>query len=89
MAGRIASFIGLTAMEPDLLSFGLEVISKRHQARGHTMSHLHLTSLEDVMSVKYKVFPQKPYPNWTAVAVNWLAGFDFEIKVIARIPAAA
>ncbi|EGT4394089.1 RidA family protein, partial [Cronobacter sakazakii] len=25
-------------------------------------------------------------PNWTAVGVNWLAGFDFEIKVIARIP---
>ncbi|WP_420810262.1 hypothetical protein [Ensifer aridi] len=22
----------------------------------------------------------------TAVGVNWLAGFDFEIKVIARIP---
>jgi enamine deaminase RidA (YjgF/YER057c/UK114 family) len=42
-----------------------------------------------IMSVKDKVFPQKPYPNWTAVGVNWLAGFDFEIKVIARIPAAA
>jgi enamine deaminase RidA (YjgF/YER057c/UK114 family) len=41
------------------------------------------------MSVKDKVFPQKPYPNWTAVGVNWLAGFDFEIKAIARIPAAA
>ncbi|MFK8663153.1 RidA family protein, partial [Escherichia coli] len=27
-----------------------------------------------------------PYPNWTAVGVTWLAGFDFEIKVIARIP---
>ncbi|EYI69222.1 hypothetical protein SEEH4391_01176, partial [Salmonella enterica subsp. enterica serovar Heidelberg str. CVM24391] len=26
------------------------------------------------------------YPNWTAVGVTWLAGFDFEIKVIARIP---
>lgn len=25
-------------------------------------------------------------PTWTAVGVNWLAGFDFEIKVIARIP---
>ncbi|EGT5691975.1 RidA family protein, partial [Cronobacter dublinensis subsp. dublinensis] len=23
---------------------------------------------------------------WTAVGVTWLAGFDFEIKVIARIP---
>ncbi|EFV8084834.1 RidA family protein, partial [Shigella dysenteriae] len=27
-----------------------------------------------------------PYPTWTAVGVTWLAGFDFEIKVIARIP---
>jgi enamine deaminase RidA (YjgF/YER057c/UK114 family) len=27
-----------------------------------------------------------PYPNWTAIGVNWLGGFDFEIKVIARIP---
>ncbi|MBA2136351.1 hypothetical protein FE276_11510 [Salmonella bongori serovar 66:z39:-] len=29
---------------------------------------------------------QVSFPNWTAVGVNWLAGFDFEIKVIARIP---
>jgi hypothetical protein len=29
---------------------------------------------------------EPPYPNWTAVGVNWLAGFDFEIEVIARIP---
>ncbi|WP_230534394.1 RidA family protein [Microvirga roseola] len=42
-----------------------------------------------IMSVKNEVFPQKPYPNWTAVGANWLAGFDFEIKAIARIPAAA
>ncbi|MBQ0819208.1 RidA family protein [Microvirga terrae] len=41
-----------------------------------------------VMSVKDNVFPNEPYPNWTAVGVNWLAGFDFEIKAIARIPAA-
>ncbi len=41
-----------------------------------------------VMSVKDKMFPEKPYPNWTAVGVNWLAGFDFEIKVIARVPQA-
>jgi len=26
------------------------------------------------------------YSNWTAVGVNWLAEFDFEITVIARIP---
>lgn len=39
-----------------------------------------------MMKVKDEMFPQAPYPNWTAVGVNWLAGFDFEIKVIARIP---
>ena len=41
---------------------------------------------EVIMKVKNQVFTQKPYPNWTAIGVNWLAGFDFEIKVIARIP---
>jgi len=38
------------------------------------------------MAVKKEIFEQPPYPNWTAVGVNWLAGFDFEIKVIAHIP---
>jgi len=41
-----------------------------------------------IMKVKADVFPTPPYPNWTAVGVTWLAGFDFEIKVIARIPQA-
>ncbi|MBW8282325.1 MAG: RidA family protein [Rhizobium sp.] len=41
-----------------------------------------------IMEVKQRVFSQRPYPNWTAIGVNWLAGFDFEIKVIARIPSA-
>ena len=39
-----------------------------------------------IMAVKSEIFEQAPYPNWTAIGVNWLAGFDFEIKVIARIP---
>ncbi|GGD47755.1 RidA family protein [Pseudoxanthomonas indica] len=39
-----------------------------------------------IMAVKGEVFPEAPYPNWTAIGVTWLAGFDFEIKVIARIP---
>lgn len=38
-----------------------------------------------VLEAKTRAFPDKPYPNWTAVGVNWLAGFDFEIKVIARL----
>lgn len=40
-----------------------------------------------VMAVKAERFPQAPYPNWTAIGVNWLGGYQFEIKVIARIPA--
>lgn len=40
---------------------------------------------DTVMQIKNEVFPEMPYPNWTAVGVNWLAGFDFEIKVIARV----
>lgn len=43
--------------------------------------------MDAVLAVKQKVFPTPPYPNWTAVGVTWLSGFDFEIKVIARIAA--
>jgi enamine deaminase RidA (YjgF/YER057c/UK114 family) len=43
---------------------------------------------ETIMAVKGEVFPEPPYPNWTAVGVTWLAGFDFEIKVIAHVPSA-
>lgn len=41
---------------------------------------------ETIMLVRNENFSKAPYPNWTAVGVTWLAGFDFEIKVIARIP---
>lgn len=41
---------------------------------------------ETIMAVRNSVIGEAPYPNWTAVGVNWLAGFDFEIKVIARAP---
>lgn len=44
---------------------------------------------ETVLKVKDEAFSQAPYPNWTAVGVNWLAGFDFELKVVARLPQAA
>jgi enamine deaminase RidA (YjgF/YER057c/UK114 family) len=40
-----------------------------------------------MLEVKNRVFPEAPYPAWTAIGINWLAGFDFEIKVIARVPA--
>ncbi|EHK57581.1 RidA family protein [Allomesorhizobium alhagi] len=42
--------------------------------------------IETVLAVRAEEIGAPPYPNWTAVGVNWLAGFDFEIKVIARIP---
>jgi len=45
------------------------------------------TQFEAMMAVRAEEIGEPPYPNWTAVGVNWLAGFDFEIKVIARIPA--
>lgn len=41
---------------------------------------------DTIMAVKSDAFQKAPYPSWTAVGVNWLAGFDFEIKVIARVP---
>jgi enamine deaminase RidA (YjgF/YER057c/UK114 family) len=41
---------------------------------------------ETLMAVREAMIGDPPYPNWTAVGVTWLAGFDFEIKVIARIP---
>jgi enamine deaminase RidA (YjgF/YER057c/UK114 family) len=43
------------------------------------------SQFEAFMKVKNKAFGKPPYPAWTAIGVNWLAGFDFEIKVIARI----
>ncbi|WP_337269957.1 RidA family protein [Oryzifoliimicrobium ureilyticus] len=44
---------------------------------------------DTLMPMKEEFFSARPYPNWTAVGVTWLAGFDFEIKVIARIPQTA
>lgn len=41
---------------------------------------------ETILPIKDRYFGTKPYPAWTALGVTWLSGFDFEIKVIARIP---
>jgi enamine deaminase RidA (YjgF/YER057c/UK114 family) len=38
------------------------------------------------LAIKDEHFPAAPYPAWTAIGVYWLAGYDFEIKVVARIP---
>lgn len=43
---------------------------------------------ETFMAVREKNIGAAPYPNWTAIGVNWLAGFDVELKVIARLPQA-
>ena len=36
-----------------------------------------------------RVFPAEPKSNVTAVGVTWLSGFQYEIKVVARIPTSA
>jgi enamine deaminase RidA (YjgF/YER057c/UK114 family) len=41
---------------------------------------------DTIMKVKNEHFREPPHPTWTAIGITWLAGFDFEIKVIARIP---
>lgn len=42
-----------------------------------------------VAKVRQEKFPHPPYPNLTFIGVTRLAGFDFEIKAIARIPSPA
>lgn len=42
--------------------------------------------LDMVIAVRTELLGGPPYPNWTAIGTTWLAGFDFEIKVIARVP---
>ena len=43
---------------------------------------------ETVLAIRDAEIGAPHYPSWTAIGVNWLAGFDFEIKVVARIPRA-
>jgi enamine deaminase RidA (YjgF/YER057c/UK114 family) len=42
-------------------------------------------SLDLIIKAMKQVY-REPLPNITAIGVTWLAGFFFEIKVIARIP---
>lgn len=46
------------------------------------------TQFDKMLAIRAEEIGEPPYPAWTAVGVSWLAGFDFEIKVIARVPAA-
>lgn len=41
---------------------------------------------EDIWGVVQEFWGQAPHPTVTAVGVTWLYGFDFEIKVIAKLP---
>lgn len=43
---------------------------------------------ERAWAVAAEYWGEAPYPTATAVGVTWLAGFQFEIKVIARLPKA-
>jgi enamine deaminase RidA (YjgF/YER057c/UK114 family) len=46
------------------------------------------TRFEQIWSVVQEFWGEAPYPTVTAVGVTWLYGFDFEIKVIAKLPEA-
>lgn len=41
---------------------------------------------EAIWQVVPEFWGEAPHPTLTAVGVTWLYGFDFEIKVIARVP---
>lgn len=41
---------------------------------------------ERIWAVAQEYWGEAPYPNVTAVGVTWLYGFQFEIKVVARLP---
>nr|WP_315400751.1 RidA family protein [uncultured Duganella sp.] len=41
---------------------------------------------ERIWATAQQFWGRAPYPNITAVGVTWLYGFQFEIKVIAKIP---
>lgn len=44
------------------------------------------STFETIWKVVPEYWGQAPYPTLTAVGVTWLYGFDFEIKVIAKLP---
>jgi len=46
------------------------------------------SNLEKAWGVVSEYWGAAPHPTLTGVGVTWLSGFQFEIKVIARLPAA-
>jgi enamine deaminase RidA (YjgF/YER057c/UK114 family) len=47
------------------------------------------STFEPIWSVVTEHWGKAPHPTLTAVGVTWLYGFQFEIKVIAKLPADA
>ena len=45
--------------------------------------------LEKIWKVVGDYWGDAPHPTLTAIGVTWLYGFDFEIKVIAKLPEAS
>jgi len=43
------------------------------------------SNFETIWAAVAECWGEAPYPTVTAVGVTWLAGFDFEIKVIAKL----
>lgn len=41
---------------------------------------------ETLLKVMPDYWGEAPYPALTGIGINWLSGFRFEIKVIARLP---
>ena len=46
------------------------------------------TRFERAWDIAAEFWGDAPYPTATVVGVTWLAGFQFEIKVIAKLPEA-
>lgn len=44
------------------------------------------STVEEIWQVVPDYWGEAPHPTLTAVGVTWLSGFDFEIKVIAKLP---
>jgi enamine deaminase RidA (YjgF/YER057c/UK114 family) len=44
---------------------------------------------DTIWSVVPEYWGEAPHPTLTAIGVTWLAGFQFEIKVIAKLPETA
>ena len=44
------------------------------------------SKFERIWNVAGEYWGQAPHPTVTAIGVTWLYGFDFEIKVIAKLP---